>query len=57
MFAHRVADAKYEPDDDDPKPITHVTVPSCHYFLVKARVYAYGRPCGCICCYGAKQMR
>ena len=32
MFVHRVAAAKFELGSDDPKPITHVTVPSCNYF-------------------------
>ncbi|KAL4419653.1 hypothetical protein ABPG77_000550 [Micractinium sp. CCAP 211/92] len=32
MFVHRVAAAKFELGSDDPKPITHVTVPSCKYF-------------------------
>lgn len=32
MFVHRVAAAKFEVGSDDPKPITHVTVPSCNYF-------------------------
>lgn len=32
MFVHRVGAAKLSPGSDDPKPITHVTVPSCYYF-------------------------
>ena len=32
MFVHRVANAKFELDSADGKPITHVTVPSCVYF-------------------------
>ncbi|KAL4424078.1 hypothetical protein ABPG75_001379 [Micractinium tetrahymenae] len=60
MFVHRVAAAKFEITNDDPKPITHVTVPSCNYFGVKgwnseliprdhfqAKVFVSGSPEAC----------
>ncbi|KAL4424077.1 hypothetical protein ABPG75_001378 [Micractinium tetrahymenae] len=60
MFVHRVGTAKYEPATDDPKPITHVTVPSCNYFGEKgfieeliprdhfqAKVFVSGSPDAC----------
>ena len=44
MFVHRVGTAKFELGSDDPKPITHVTVPSCNYF---------GEKVGCQMCSDA----
>lgn len=40
MFVHRVGPNKFDPANDDLKPITHATVPSCLFYREKASQHA-----------------